>query len=111
MPIAHCHPFQIEEAVFLRIQELFRTPEMVTKVWRKAVSTDSSVRENQVVSALKMIHPIWEELFPIERNRILHLLIEAVILTTSDLEIQIRMDGVNSLVTELSDDKKERKTT
>lgn len=93
---------QIEEAVFLRIREFFQTPEVVANVWKQSAASDPSVHKNEVVAAMKMVDPIWEELFPMEKNRILYLLVETVILTISDLEIRVRVEGVNSLVTELT---------
>jgi site-specific DNA recombinase len=61
-----------------------------------------------VVTAMKMLDPIWDELFPKERNRLLHLLVERVVLTTNNLEFRIRVDGINNLVNELSDPNEER---
>lgn len=95
---------QIEEAVMLRVRQLIQAPEMITKVWRRAADTEPGLHERTVVEALKKIDPVWEELIPIERNRLLHLLVETVVMTTESLEIHVRVDGVNSLAMELTDD-------
>jgi site-specific DNA recombinase len=81
---------------------------MIARVWKKAKEADSKLREREVVTAMKMLDPIWDELFPKERNRLLHLLVERVVLTTDNLEFRIRVDGINNLVNELSDSKEER---
>lgn len=103
-PLSTVAALQIEEAVFHRVRKLFQAPEMVTRVWKKTKETEPGIREATLVNAMKKIDPIWNELFPIEQNRLLHLLIEKVVLTTTDLEVQIRVDGINSLIAELTDD-------
>ena len=108
-PLNSVAAVQIEDAVFLRIRQLIRTPEMIARIWKKASAADPGVQERELVTAMKKIDPIWEELFPIEQNRLLHLLVETVVLTTSDLEIRVRVEGVNSLVAELADHDDERK--
>ena len=108
-PLNSVAAVQIEDAVFLRIRQLIRTPEMIARIWKKASAADPSVQERELVTAMKKIDPIWEELFPIEQNRLLHLLVETVVLTTSDLEIRVRVEGVNSLVMELADHDDERR--
>ena len=108
-PLSSIAAVQIEEAVFYRIQELIRAPEMIARIWKKAKAAEQGVAEREVVSAMKMVSNAWEMLFPIERNRLLHLLLETVVLTRSNLEIRVRVEGVNSLVAELSDSKEERR--
>ncbi len=108
-PLSSVAAIQIEEAVFHRIRQLIRTPEMIARIWKKASAAEPGIREQAVVNAMKKIYPIWEELFPIEQNRLLHLLVETAILTTSDLEIRVRVEGVNSLVAELADGNDERR--
>ena len=102
-PLSSVSAPQVDEAVFHRIRELLRVPEMVTKIWKTASTADPGIAEREVVGALKMIDPIWEELFPIEQNRLLHLLVETVVLTTYNMEIRVRVEGINSLVAELTD--------
>ncbi|MBF0445795.1 MAG: recombinase family protein [Magnetococcales bacterium] len=101
---------QIEDAVFYRIREMIQTPEMIARIWKKAKEADSKLHEREVVAAMKMLDPVWDELFPVERNRLLHLLVEQVVLTTGNMELRVRVDGINNLVNELSDPKEERST-
>ncbi len=108
-PLSTVAAAQIEEAVFRRIRKLIRAPEMITRIWKNAAGEEPGLREQTVVNALKKIDPIWGELFPIEQNRLMHLLVETVVLSTDSLEIRVRVEGVNSLVAELSDEDTERR--
>jgi site-specific DNA recombinase len=47
---------------------------------------------------------IWEQLFPAEQQRIARLLIEKVIVSPNDLEVQLRLNGIEVLAVELQPD-------
>ncbi|MBF0448982.1 MAG: recombinase family protein [Magnetococcales bacterium] len=107
-PLSTVAALLIEEAVMHRIKNLIQAPETIARIWKKAAASEPGIGERTVVNAMKKIDPIWEELFPIERNRLLHLLVDTVVLTTTDLEVHVRVDGINSLVTELTYDDERR---
>ena len=44
---------------------------------------------------------LWEELFPAEQARIVHLLVERVEVQADGLEVRLRAEGLASLVAEL----------
>ena len=47
---------------------------------------------------------IWEQLFPAGQQRIARLLIEKVIVSPNDLEVQLRLNGIEVLAVELQPD-------
>ena len=47
---------------------------------------------------------IWEELFPVERYRLAHLLFEKIQIFTDHMVIDIKTDGLKSLIKELEAD-------
>ena len=55
-----------------------------------------------VSSALQRLDPIWEVLIPDEQRRVLELLIEKIIVGKNQIKVQFRVDGIESLVNELS---------
>ena len=59
--------------------------------------------EREVADALGKLDPIWDELFPLERQRIVKLLVEQVTINEGDLDVRIRTDGIHSLIAELKD--------
>ena len=46
--------------------------------------------------------PLWDELFPAEQARIVQLLVERVDVGLAGIDIRFRIDGLNSLVTDLT---------
>ena len=61
-----------------------------------------TIDEQDLKTALASFTPVWQELFPRERARILHLLIEEVVFDarSGELEIAFRPGGVRALVAE-----------
>ena len=63
-----------------------------------------SLTEADVIAALEKIDPVWAQLFPKERARIIDLLVSRVDVRPDSLEVRIRAEGLRSLVAELADD-------
>ena len=57
--------------------------------------------EDDVREALHKLDPLWEELFPAERQRIVRLLVDEVLVSRDGLLIRLRLHGLNSLAAEL----------
>ena len=100
-----------EAAVVDRLRAVFRSPEMIARTYRAAVAkaegdvamheclpTETDVRE-----ALMNIDPVWEVLFPRERERIVKLLVEKVVMNPDSMDVVIRTNGLCSLVAELKE--------
>ncbi|HUT59848.1 MAG TPA: hypothetical protein VNA25_18540 [Phycisphaerae bacterium] len=54
--------------------------------------------------ALQKLDPLWDELFPAEKERIVKLLVEEVMVNPDGLLIRLRLNGLNSLAAELAGD-------
>jgi hypothetical protein len=59
--------------------------------------------ESDVRGALLAFEPLWNELFPVEQARIIELLVERVDIRNDRVDIKLRIAGVSSLVSELTD--------
>ena len=44
----------------------------------------------------------WEDLFPLERNRLIRLLVEKVELRETGIDMELKTEGMTSLIIELS---------
>lgn len=79
---------EIEAAVLAQVHQLLLKPEMVVGVWKAsmALQPGQALDEPTVLVAMRQISVVWENLFPIEKNRIMRLLIE---------RIQIHSDGLD----------------
>jgi len=60
--------------------------------------------EDEVREALQKLDPLWDELFPAEKERIVKLLVQEVVVGRDSLLICLRLHGLNSLVAELAGD-------
>jgi site-specific DNA recombinase len=59
--------------------------------------------ESEVAHAVSALDPIWEELFPEEQRRIVHLLVELVIVHSERAEVILCAEGLTTLVQELQE--------
>ena len=100
--IARLPAGEIEAAVVAQVRALLRQPEMVVGTWRAARATAPDVTEQEVLLALERIEPLWDELFPAERERIVRLLVDRVDVRAEGAAVRLRLDGLCSLVRDLA---------
>ena len=60
--------------------------------------------EQDVAETLRTIEPLWEELFPAVKERIVRLLVETVIVRPNGLSIRLRPTGLITLAAEVAPD-------
>jgi acyl-CoA reductase-like NAD-dependent aldehyde dehydrogenase len=100
--IARLAAGMIEGAVLAQVGALLRQPEIVVGTWRAARATAPNVTEHEVRQALEQLEPLWEELFPAERARIVRLLVDRVDVRADGAAVRLRLDGFGSLVRDLA---------
>ncbi|MEM7232841.1 MAG: recombinase family protein [Planctomycetota bacterium] len=91
--------------------ELGRTADDLEETREKLESTRSQalaletnpVSEREVIEALQELDTIWEELFPLEQQRLVSLVVERVVVNEDGLEVRMEGDGLRSIVAELTD--------
>ncbi len=81
---------EIETAVLAQVHKALQEPEMIIGVWQAgmALRERQEMDEPAVVLAMRQMSEVWENLFPIEQNRIMRLLIDRV---------QLHEDGLDSI--------------
>ena len=100
--IARLPAGQIEAAVTDQVRAPLRQPEMLVGTWRAARSIAPEVTEHDVRLAMERIEPLWDELFPAERTRIVRLLVEWVYIRAEGAAVRLRLDGLGGLVRDLA---------
>ncbi len=93
---------EIEGAVVGQLRALLRQPELVVGTWRVARATAPDVTEQEVLSALERIEPLWDELFATEKARILRLLVDRIDVRAEGAAVRFRLDGLGSLVRDVA---------
>jgi hypothetical protein len=104
-PLGYVPAGEIESAVIAQVRALLRTPEMVARTLRaiRAAAGNTAPNHEETIAALRRIDKVWEELFPAEQARILHLLIERLEVGTEGVDLRLRAEGLHSVVAELRD--------
>jgi site-specific DNA recombinase len=92
---------QLEGAVIDQLRQILRSPEIFVKTWLAARETDATLSENEVRAALVDFDALWDELFPAEQSRIVHLLVERIDVDVEGIDIRLRADGLTMLASEL----------
>ena len=92
---------EIEAAVITQVRALVRQPEVIVGTWQAARTASPDVTENDVRAALDQLDPLWDELFPVEQARIIHLLVDRVDIGASGATVRLRLEGLASLVRDL----------
>jgi len=100
---------EIEAAVIDHVRGLLRTPEIIVATWRASRVHSKGVSEAEVREALHDMDPLWDELFPAEQSRVLQLLVERVDVHPHGLDIKLRVDGLDTLVSEIRASQAERR--
>ena len=75
----------------------------LTDVSARAQAFESDpVAEREVAEALQSVETFWEDLFPLERNRLIRLLVEKVEIRETGIDMELKTRGLTSLIIELS---------
>lgn len=90
---------EIEESVTDQILQYLKKPEFIIHTMRVA---RDKLSENAVIDAFKNLERVWDELFPVERARIVNLLVKNIVVMDDGLSINLFKDGIYSLSTELT---------
>ena len=94
---------EIEAAVLAQVHKTLQEPEMIVGVWQAsmALRERKEMDEPSILVAMRQMSEVWENLFPIEQNRIMRLLIERVQLHEDGLDIIWRDDSWQRFCREL----------
>src|SRR5215218_161185 len=101
-PVARVPAAEVERIVIDQVRLLLLSPEIIVQTWRSARKSIKGLTESDVRNSLLAFEPLWNELFPAEQSRIIELLVERVAVRTDRVDIKLRIDGVTSLLGELT---------
>lgn len=78
----------------------FRAPRLHDQ--RRATGSASrGISEADAIAALHDFDALWAQLFPTEQARIIQLVVRRVTVTAAGLEVDIRREGISSVIREM----------
>jgi Site-specific recombinases, DNA invertase Pin homologs len=92
-------------------------PEMLDNVNRQAVELSkqlanvnrrctvyqsANITELDISEAFQNVEGFWEDLFPVERNRLIRLLVDKVEIRETGIDMELRTNGLTTLIAELA---------
>ncbi len=98
---------EIEAVVIGQVRTMLKSPEMIVKAWQAGAEEDGDLIERDIIEALQRLDPVWEELFPVEQQRLVQLLVAQVYVEKHDVQVHLRAEGLGTLARELQDIGKE----
>ena len=84
-------------------QEAVTLSRQLTDVSARVQAFESDpVAEREVSEAFQSVETFWKDLFPLERNRLIRLLVEKVEIRETGIDMELKTQGLTSLIVELS---------
>jgi hypothetical protein len=100
-PIRMVRAVDLEGIVFDQIKAVFRNPAMIVSTWKAATTMVEGVTEEEVREGLQSIETVWDHLYHKEQARLLQLFIEKIRVEPEGVHIDLRTNGINSLLLDL----------
>ena len=91
----------VEGAVVAEMRRLIASPEIATRVLAACRLSSDRVEERAVIEALRRLDGLWASLFPAEQARIVRLLVDCVTVSPEGLAVDLRNNGIATLVRDL----------
>jgi DNA invertase Pin-like site-specific DNA recombinase len=91
----------VEEAVVTEVRRMIRAPEIAARAIEAFRRENQAVDEQAIVAALGEFDRLWAALFPAEQARIVHLLVERVTVGEGGIAVDLRNDGLGSVVRDM----------
>ncbi len=91
----------VEDVVIGEIRRMIRAPEIAVRTIEAFRKENAPVDEQAIVATLAGFDQLWKALFPAEQARIVHLLVERVTVGPNGIAVDLRNDGLGSVVRDM----------
>jgi DNA invertase Pin-like site-specific DNA recombinase len=92
---------EIEDIVIGQMRRMIASPEVIVATWKHLRRSLRALTENEVREALVGFDVLWAELFPAEQSRITNLLIDKIVVSPTNVDVHLLIEGLSSLVNEM----------
>lgn len=93
---------EVEHFVIKQVRHILKSPEIAAQT--SILLEQAGLNKAQVFELLKDIDGVWQNLFPIEQQKIIQTLIRTVLVGTDGIDVRINQEGLHSLALETQDE-------
>ncbi len=95
-------PVRADNTLHLRRQAVELSKQLTHVSERCRAYQGNSITEQDVSEAFQNVEGFWEDLFPVERNRLIRLLVDKVEIRETGIDMELRTNGLTTLIAELA---------
>jgi len=102
--IARVPAGDIDAKVVDQVRRILQAPEVISQAVAEVQKLTPETDEKQAIQTLQSIEAVWEELFPAEQSKIMHLLVDKVTVSQTGIKIDMKTTGMRDLVQSMLND-------
>jgi len=99
----------IENFLIAKVRELVSMPEIIHKVHQEARKQDGLVTLDYIRDALGDFNGVWQHLFPLEKARIMQLIVSRIVVSPQGMHITFHPGGLLNLCEQITPRQKKEK--
>ncbi len=84
----------LEKFIISKIRELISSPEILSRVHQEAKKKDGLITLDYIRDSLQDFNAVWEHLFPMEKARLVHLIVNRITVATHGVHINFQPSGL-----------------
>jgi DNA invertase Pin-like site-specific DNA recombinase len=104
-PMTQVPAGDLEAEVIKQLRRILRSPGLMASISREAIAAGKGegihLDHPTVIEAIRSLHEVWDELYPVEQERIVEQLIDRLVVGLDHCDLHIRLGGVMGLAHEL----------
>jgi site-specific DNA recombinase len=93
---------QIEPLVIAQLRQFFVAPEIIHRTHLKAQMHEPNITVDEVRENLNRFNEIWDQLFPLEQNRIVQLIVKRIDVGLEGINITYQPNGIMEVYEQVS---------
>jgi DNA invertase Pin-like site-specific DNA recombinase len=93
---------QIEPLVIGHLRQFFTAPEIVHLTHARAQAQEPNITLDQVRASLQRFNEIWDQLFPLEQNRIVRLIVQRIQVSLQGIDVTYQPNGIMEVYGQLA---------
>jgi hypothetical protein len=99
--LSSLNAINLESVVIQHLRHVLASPEVLARIGPQIEPAKGQIDHHQAIACMKRIDEVWDQLFPMERNRIAKLLIDRVEVSLDRVVMRLRCRGFEHLAMEI----------